>query len=200
MRRWTQTNPDLRMLGPAPTFTSAAPTGPHAAPRKPQRQSESRPPERTRNRQACVAAAASPFAATSPQPEGSLFSFRPLAFTPRYVLHFSGLVDPPAILPTPAQPRSACQNAAPPRARLVRRPRDRHFSPGARAPGHRRRQGGALPLVSPDGRHALAVNGEIYNHRALRAGLCTCTRSRPSPTAKSSCRCFASTGRISSTT
>ncbi len=32
-------------------------------------------------------------------------------------------------------------------------------------------QGGAQPLVSPDGRHALAVNGEIYNHRDLRAGL-----------------------------
>ena len=31
--------------------------------------------------------------------------------------------------------------------------------------------GGAQPLVSPDGRYALAVNGEIYNHRELRAEL-----------------------------
>ncbi len=30
---------------------------------------------------------------------------------------------------------------------------------------------GAQPLVSGDGRHALAVNGEIYNHRELRASL-----------------------------
>jgi asparagine synthase (glutamine-hydrolysing) len=30
---------------------------------------------------------------------------------------------------------------------------------------------GAQPLLSPDGQQALAVNGEIYNHRALRAGL-----------------------------
>jgi asparagine synthase (glutamine-hydrolysing) len=30
---------------------------------------------------------------------------------------------------------------------------------------------GAQPLVSPDGAQALAVNGEIYNHRALRASL-----------------------------
>ena len=30
---------------------------------------------------------------------------------------------------------------------------------------------GAQPLLSPDGTLALAVNGEIYNHRALRAGL-----------------------------
>jgi len=29
--------------------------------------------------------------------------------------------------------------------------------------------GGAQPIVSADGRHALAVNGEIYNHRELRA-------------------------------
>ncbi len=31
--------------------------------------------------------------------------------------------------------------------------------------------GGAQPLVSPDGTMALAVNGEIYNHAALRRGL-----------------------------
>ncbi|MCA8964364.1 MAG: asparagine synthetase B, partial [Planctomycetes bacterium] len=31
--------------------------------------------------------------------------------------------------------------------------------------------GGAQPLVSPDGRYALAVNGEIYNHRELRGEL-----------------------------
>jgi asparagine synthase (glutamine-hydrolysing) len=30
---------------------------------------------------------------------------------------------------------------------------------------------GAQPLVTPDGGQVLAVNGEIYNHRALRAGL-----------------------------
>ncbi|MBS7456196.1 asparagine synthase B [Coralloluteibacterium stylophorae] len=30
---------------------------------------------------------------------------------------------------------------------------------------------GAQPLYSPDRRHVLAVNGEIYNHRALRASL-----------------------------
>ena len=30
---------------------------------------------------------------------------------------------------------------------------------------------GAQPLLSPSGKVALAVNGEIYNHRALRAGL-----------------------------
>jgi asparagine synthase (glutamine-hydrolysing) len=30
---------------------------------------------------------------------------------------------------------------------------------------------GAQPLLNPAGTHALAVNGEIYNHRALRAGL-----------------------------
>ncbi|HPF69106.1 MAG TPA: asparagine synthase B, partial [Candidatus Krumholzibacteria bacterium] len=31
--------------------------------------------------------------------------------------------------------------------------------------------GGAQPLVSPDGAHVLAVNGEIYNHKELEAGL-----------------------------
>ena len=31
--------------------------------------------------------------------------------------------------------------------------------------------GGAQPLLNPAGTHALAVNGEIYNHRELRAGL-----------------------------
>jgi len=31
--------------------------------------------------------------------------------------------------------------------------------------------GGAQPLVSADGRLALAVNGEIYNHRELKASL-----------------------------
>lgn len=31
--------------------------------------------------------------------------------------------------------------------------------------------GGAQPIVSADGRYALAVNGEIYNHRELRAEL-----------------------------
>jgi asparagine synthase (glutamine-hydrolysing) len=30
---------------------------------------------------------------------------------------------------------------------------------------------GAQPLLNPGGTHALAVNGEIYNHRELRAGL-----------------------------
>jgi asparagine synthase (glutamine-hydrolysing) len=30
---------------------------------------------------------------------------------------------------------------------------------------------GAQPLLNPEGTHALAVNGEIYNHRELRAGL-----------------------------
>jgi asparagine synthase (glutamine-hydrolysing) len=30
---------------------------------------------------------------------------------------------------------------------------------------------GSQPLVSPDGRYVLAVNGEIYNHRKLRASL-----------------------------
>ena len=30
---------------------------------------------------------------------------------------------------------------------------------------------GAQPLRNAAGTHALAVNGEIYNHRALRAGL-----------------------------
>ncbi|TVR01636.1 MAG: asparagine synthase B [Deltaproteobacteria bacterium] len=32
-------------------------------------------------------------------------------------------------------------------------------------------ESGAQPLLSEDGRQALAVNGEIYNHRALREGL-----------------------------
>ena len=27
---------------------------------------------------------------------------------------------------------------------------------------------GAQPLISPDGKQSLAVNGEIYNHRTLR--------------------------------
>ena len=31
--------------------------------------------------------------------------------------------------------------------------------------------GGAQPLLSGDGQLALAVNGEIYNHRELRAAL-----------------------------
>ena len=30
-------------------------------------------------------------------------------------------------------------------------------------------QHGAQPLISPDSRYVLAVNGEIYNHRELRA-------------------------------
>lgn len=30
---------------------------------------------------------------------------------------------------------------------------------------------GAQPLISDDGKIALCVNGEIYNHLALRAGL-----------------------------
>jgi len=30
---------------------------------------------------------------------------------------------------------------------------------------------GAQPLLSPDGRQSLAVNGEIYNHRSLRKSL-----------------------------
>jgi asparagine synthase (glutamine-hydrolysing) len=30
---------------------------------------------------------------------------------------------------------------------------------------------GAQPLLSPDGKQSLAVNGEIYNHRSLRNGL-----------------------------
>lgn len=32
-------------------------------------------------------------------------------------------------------------------------------------------ESGAQPLYGADGQHVLAVNGEIYNHRALRAGL-----------------------------
>jgi len=30
---------------------------------------------------------------------------------------------------------------------------------------------GAQPLISPDGKQSLAVNGEIYNHRDLRKSL-----------------------------
>ena len=30
---------------------------------------------------------------------------------------------------------------------------------------------GAQPLLSPDGKQSLAVNGEIYNHKALRESL-----------------------------
>ncbi|MCD8287919.1 MAG: asparagine synthase B, partial [Porphyromonadaceae bacterium] len=31
---------------------------------------------------------------------------------------------------------------------------------------------GGQPLKSPDGKLILSVNGEIYNHRSLRAGIC----------------------------
>ena len=30
---------------------------------------------------------------------------------------------------------------------------------------------GAQPLLSPDGKQSLAVNGEIYNHKSLRQNL-----------------------------
>src|SRR5262245_11958955 len=43
--------------------------------------------------------------------------------------------------------------------------------------GHRRLSildltpAGRQPMTTPDGRHAIVVNGEIYNHEALRAPL-----------------------------
>ncbi len=43
---------------------------------------------------------------------------------------------------------------------------------------------GAQPLYNAEKTHALAVNGEIYNHQALRAGMAIATSSRPVPTAK----------------
>ena len=45
--------------------------------------------------------------------------------------------------------------------------------------------GGAQPLRSADGELALAVNGEIYNHRELKARTHPApTRSRPARTAR----------------
>ncbi len=48
---------------------------------------------------------------------------------------------------------------------------------------------GAQPLLSPDGKQSLAVNGEIYNHRSLRKSLANHTRLRPNRIARSCCRC-----------
>ena len=56
---------------------------------------------------------------------------------------------------------------------------------------------GAQPLYNAAKTHALAVNGEIYNHQALRAEYGD--RSRPVPTAKLSSRCIRKKVRTSST-
>lgn len=47
-------------------------------------------------------------------------------------------------------------------------------------------ESGGQPLYSPDRKQVLAVNGEIYNHRDIRARYAGNTPSRQVPTAKSS--------------
>ena len=64
---------------------------------------------------------------------------------------------------------------------------------------------GGQPLLSPDGKLVLAVNGEIYNHQEIRrritrksvAAMPGSTTSRRGATARSSLRCTATRDRIS---
>ena len=58
---------------------------------------------------------------------------------------------------------------APPRSGLVWRICQRQSDSGARAPVDCRRQRRGPAAVQRRKTHALAVNGEIYNHQALRA-------------------------------
>jgi asparagine synthase (glutamine-hydrolysing) len=54
---------------------------------------------------------------------------------------------------------------------------------------------GAQPLLSPDGAQVLAVNGEIYNHRELRAGLASPYAFRTESDCEVIWRCTASAAR-----
>ncbi len=57
--------------------------------------------------------------------------------------------------------------------------------PGTRTPLHCRPASGGQPLYSPDRKQVLAVNGEIYNHRDIRAKYAGKYDFRPEATVKS---------------